>query len=117
MGDCYFLSSIASIISIYPELIAERFLFNKNPANYYAVKLFIDGEWKVIKTDDRFPCRGTTPLYAKPHTQEIWVMLLEKCWAKNFGSYRVIESGSSKEGFMALTGAPSEIINHEKDKN
>lgn len=44
-------------------------------------------------------------------------MLLEKCWAKNFGSYRAIESGSSKEGFMALTGAPSEIINHDKDKN
>ncbi len=44
-------------------------------------------------------------------------MLLEKCWAKNFGSYRAIESGSSKEGFMALTGAPSELINHEKDKS
>lgn len=117
VGDCYFLSSIASIISIYPELIAERFLFNKNPANYYAVKLFIDGEWKVIKTDDQFPCRSGVPLYAKPHTQEIWVMLLEKCWAKNFGSYRAIESGSSKEGFMALTGAPSELITHEKDKN
>lgn len=69
VGDCYFLSSIASIISIYPELIAQKFLFNKNPANYYAVKLFIDGEWKIIKTDDRFPCKGITPLYAKPHTQ------------------------------------------------
>jgi len=68
VGDCYFLSSIASIISIYPELIAERFLLNVNPVGFYAVKLFIDGEWKIIQTDDRFPCKGKTPLYAKPHS-------------------------------------------------
>ena len=43
-------------------------------------------------------------------------MLLEKCWAKIFGSYRSIVSGSSKEGFLALTGAPCETISHEKDK-
>ena len=96
VGDCYFLSSIASIISIYPQLIAQKFLFDKNPSNYYAIKLFIDGEWKVIKTDDRFPCKGSTPVYAKPHTQQIWVMLLQKCWAKVFGSFKAIESGSSK---------------------
>lgn len=41
-------------------------------------------------------------------------MLLEKCWAKIFGSYKGIESGSSKEGFVALTGAPCELINQEK---
>lgn len=110
MGDCYFLSSIASIISIYPELIAERFLLNINPSNFYAVKLFIDGEWKIITTDDRFPCKGKYPVYAKPHHNEIWVMLLEKCWAKVFGGYKAIEAGSSKEGFIALTGAPCEII-------
>lgn len=96
VGDCYFLSSIASIISIYPELIAERFLLNINPSNFYAVKLFIDGEWKIITTDDRFPCKGKYPVYAKPHHSEIWVMLLEKCWAKVFGGYKAIEAGSSK---------------------
>ncbi len=28
LGDCYFLSSIASLISIYPEVISEKFLFS-----------------------------------------------------------------------------------------
>jgi len=37
-------------------------------------------------------------------------MLLEKCWAKVFGSYKNIEAGSSKEGFIALTGAPCDVI-------
>ena len=43
-------------------------------------------------------------------------MLLEKCWAKIFGSYKNIEAGSSKEGFLALTGAPCETISHGKEK-
>ena len=43
-------------------------------------------------------------------------MLLEKCWAKVFGSYKAIEAGSSKEGFIALTGAPCEVISLEKEE-
>jgi hypothetical protein len=70
------LSSIASVISIYAELIAERFLLNVNPAGYYAVKLFIDGQWKIIVTDDRFPCRNNTTIYASPHHNELWAILL-----------------------------------------
>ena len=43
----------------------------------YAVKLFIDGEWKIITTDDKFPCdQWNRPKFAKPHHQEIWVILL-----------------------------------------
>jgi len=51
-------------------------LFDANDSGYYAIKIFVDGEWKVIKTDDRFPCKNSKPIYAKPHTNEIWVMLL-----------------------------------------
>lgn len=44
-----------------------------------------------IKTDDRFPAiesgKDFAPCYAKPHGKKIWVMLIEKCWAKCFHSY------------------------------
>lgn len=43
LGDCYFLSSIASIISFYPESIVDKILFSVNHAHFYVVKLFIDG--------------------------------------------------------------------------
>ena len=69
-----------------------------------------------MATDDRFPCNGHHPVFAKPHNQEIWVMLLEKCWAKVYGSYQAIGSGSSKEGFMALTGAPCEVVSQKENK-
>ncbi len=72
------------------------------------MKLFVDGEWKIFITDARFPCKnGNRPVYAKPHGREIWVMLIEKCWAKVFGSYQAISGGSPTEAFVALTGAPT----------
>lgn len=40
-------------------------------------------------------------------------MLIEKCWAKIFGSYQSIDSGTPTEGFRALTGAPSEYVSAE----
>lgn len=68
LGDCYFLSAIASLISIYPDVISEKFLFNENPANYFVVKIFLDGEWRYIKTDDMFPSwDGKRALFAQPH--------------------------------------------------
>jgi calpain-15 len=67
LGDCYFLSSIASIISFYPEVIFDKILFSVNRARYYIVKLFIDGEEKIIITDDQFPCKGNQPVFAQPH--------------------------------------------------
>jgi hypothetical protein len=40
-------------------------------------------------------------------------MLLEKCWAKVFGSYESIDSGTPTEGFRAISGAPSEYVSAE----
>ena len=37
-------------------------------------------------------------------------MLLEKAWAKAYGSYDAIDGGLSSEGLTAISGAPSEII-------
>ena len=41
-------------------------------------------------------------------------MLLEKAWAKVFGSYQRIESGTAGAALPALTGAPSEFLFHEE---
>jgi calpain-15 len=48
-----------------------------------------------VIVDDYFPVnqRGE-PIFAKPSgNREIWVMILEKCWAKLNGSYADIEGG------------------------
>ena len=47
----------------------------------------------------------------------MWVMILEKAWAKLHGYYLRTESGSSYDTFRDLTGAPSFKINFENEEN
>ena len=47
---------------------------------------------------------------AQPKYREIWVMLLEKAWAKVFGSYDNVFGGNNDEGLTAISGAPSIVI-------
>jgi Calpain family cysteine protease len=35
---------------------------------------------------------------------EGWVLLLEKAWAKVFGSYETIDAGFTQDALFALTG-------------
>ena len=54
-GNCYFLSSIASLAE-FPDRIRQIFRVKAiNNAGCYAVELFINGEPKVVVVDDRFP--------------------------------------------------------------
>jgi hypothetical protein len=50
----------------------------------------INGEIKTVVVDDRFPYneqRGKWAFSRPSSTREIWVLVLEKAWAKIFGSY------------------------------
>ena len=115
IGDCYFLTAI-SALSNYPYLINEKFrTIEYSELGYYEIILFIDGEWQVVFVDDYFPVykSSTQFLFATPHNNELWVILLEKAWAKVNGGYALIEGGMIDEAFLALTGFPSEYISHD----
>ena len=44
--------------------------------------------------DDNFPVKYEQPAFARSKSKsEIWVMILEKAWAKLFGSYARTEAG------------------------
>ena len=77
--------------------------------------MFVNGEERVVVVDDYFPYdehRGTWA-FSRPSeeedekrgkvTKEIWVLILEKAWAKVFGSYQRIEAGTAGEAFYPLT--------------
>lgn len=59
--------------------------------------------------DDYFPCfpvpRGG-PIFSQSHGKELWVLLLEKAFAKIRGSYAHLRYGSSLDALLDLTGAP-----------
>ena len=56
------------------------------------VRVLYEGVLREVVVDDFIPVTPqNTPLFAKPAGGcEIWVMILEKAWAKLFGSYAAI---------------------------
>ena len=66
--------------------------------------------WEEIEIDDRIPCidkawfETPTPLFAKNNGAELYVMLLEKAFAKVAGSYSVLKGGASSRAWLAMTG-------------
>jgi calpain-15 len=93
-----------------------------NKAGVYAIQLFICGERKTVVVDDRFPWDPTKNNWAFSRTStgcEIWVLLLEKAWAKVYGNYQRIEGGTCDEALHPLTGCPTKNFIHSdfKDKD
>lgn len=70
------------------------------------MKLCINGEWKVIPLDDNIPIKNGRIAFTKNNDKEIWVSLLEKCWAKVNGSYTNIDAGDPREVIKTITGGP-----------
>ena len=113
LGDWYFMSSL-SVLAEQPERIIELFESHEvNAYGIYAIRLWKNGEWRTVIIDDFFPCKGLTPVFSRAHGDELWVMLLEKAWAKVHGSYERIEAGYAENVLRDLTGAPTKVFTHD----
>ena len=103
IGNCYFLTVLSSLTK-YPSLLYQ--LFNNSLSisknGHYEINLKIDKKISTIHLDDYFPfnTRKNKPVFCKPYNNEIWVMLLEKAWAKIKGAY-----------FNMDTGSPIDVLN------
>ena len=125
LGDCWLLSALAALTE-FPELIKDLFLDDfcrdgkttgNSPVGLYHLRFFKHGMETTIRIDDYFPClpgpMGDAkygPIYSRSNGSELWVLLVEKAFAKIHGSYEAIRSGRTEEALMDLTGAPSKTI-------
>ena len=115
IGNCYLLS-IISCLTKFPSFIYQ--LFNSlyiSSNGFYEIKLKINNKITVISIDDYFPYNIKTniPLFSKPYKNEIWVMLLEKAYAKVNGSYLNIDNGSpidALDSFLLSSSIGKDII-------
>jgi calpain-15 len=109
LGDCYFLSAISAIAekeSRIKKLFLQRTV---SKSGAYCVALCLNGMWEEVIVDDLFPCypQRPKPAFNCSKKNEIWVMLLEKAWAKVHGGYLNIDGGLTREALHDLTGAPA----------
>lgn len=106
LGDCYFLAALAALAER-PDRIYNLFLLQEmNEMKYFSVKLLFKGKWVTVDMDEYVPFLYGKPAFTKAKDNELWVVLLEKAWAKLYTSYKRIEAGYPEEGLHDLTGAP-----------
>lgn len=78
------------------------------PEGIYRLAVNIQGKRQEIYIDDYIPVfeGSDRPVFCKPMNNEIWVILLEKAWAKLSGSYGMTSEGYSHEVFNTFSLAP-----------
>eukprot|EP00386_Alphamonas_edax_P009645 GDKI01031619.1.p1 GENE.GDKI01031619.1~~GDKI01031619.1.p1 ORF type:complete len:423 (-),score=94.53 GDKI01031619.1:720-1988(-) len=113
VGDCWLIAAIASIAE-FPQAVIDLFETKTlTPDGKYVIRLFDTKkkQWERITIDDFIPCEpckwweeNPTPLMAQPKGGEIWVLLLEKAFAKWCGSYGRLDGGYSVYAWGAMTG-------------
>jgi len=108
--------SALSVLAENPNRITKLFLSDKvNEFAVYGIKICKNGEWKEVVVDDYIPCtKDGMPVFSSAHGNELWVMLLEKAWAKLHGSYLRIEAGFAEHVMHDLTGAPTEVVESQR---
>ncbi len=76
----------------------------------HQVRLYLNGEQKVISVDDRVPCMkggNQTPLSTLSASEgEIWLPILEKACAKVFQGYDNLMQLHTLEVIKAITTVP-----------
>jgi len=108
LGNCFLLAAVACLCE-FDGAIEQLFIDKQsNPRGKYRLWLYDvqATRWRRIVVDDRVPTSASTgkPLFSQPAGNEVWVLLLEKAFAKFTGSYANIEAGHTVWAFEALTG-------------
>ena len=114
LTNSYFLSAVSALAER-PALLRRLFQGERSSEEgVYAVWLNICGVWREIIVDDFLPisCINNTCEFAFSRTEEdeVWLMILEKAYAKAYGAYEKIASGNLAYTLRDLTGAPYETI-------
>jgi len=114
LGDCWLLAAL-SVLAQKDGAIQARFVTKEyDPRGKYTVRLF-DGQdecWRTITVDDFIPIdrrawetnKTVKPKFSQAHGNELWVLILEKAFAKLCGSYAKLEGGSAVWALRAMTG-------------
>lgn len=95
-----------------PDKLKEAFITKEIPEDdNFALRLWHNGEWRVINIDNLFPCKSNDQFkFLLPARKQLWPILLEKAFAKLYGNYSAIYESSLvyEKCLSAITGLPFE---------
>ena len=118
LPNCWFLSALSSLAER-PELVRRLILTQEyNEEGIYILRICKNGEWVNVTVDDYIPCYyNAGPMFAHSNGNELWVLLLEKAYAKLHGNYIALKSGFSYHAMIDLSGCPTEHIKFSSDRS
>ncbi|KAK2167765.1 hypothetical protein LSH36_24g05011 [Paralvinella palmiformis] len=135
LGNCWFVAACSCLAmkkSIWQKVIPDhkdQEWDEKHPEKYSGIfhfEFWRFGEWVDVVIDDFLPTRNGKLVYVHSKQEnEFWSALLEKAYAKVFGSYEVLDGGELAEALEDFTSGVSEPINlvegnyatNEKDRD
>lgn len=79
----------------------------RNEWGLFGVNFYKNGTKHEVIVDDHIPTKDDEPCFSWTKGNELWVVILEKAWAKVNGDYCKIIGGQSHETFRDITGAPA----------
>lgn len=124
VGNCYFLAAVSAVVQHYPDIADELIDETYEEQGIYGVSLWKHGKWQMVWVDGYFPCyhphgrshRGKHRLiFANPDDgKEIWMLVVEKAFAKMSGSYAAISGGHVSKALEMLTGGTGRRFTTQK---
>jgi len=120
MGDCYFLSAIAVLGSAQTR---DKFVLLNTDDEFaqcgaFCVRFYADGKEDIVIVDDMIPMLGGDFFgVSTPTGKELWPLILEKAYAKKYGSFSAIEGGLVHIALGELTNGIPELMNRDENQN
>ena len=95
LGDCWFLGAL-SVVATKPDLLMKNFCQKElNEQGVYEFNFYKNGDWIKVVIDDLIPCHRGKPIFGRClDINEVWVMLIEKAYAKLHKTYENLEGTS-----------------------
>jgi hypothetical protein len=117
IGDCWFMSAL-SVLTLRQKDLMDCFVTKEhNKYGVYSVNFWKDGERVNVIVDSLFPSLHNQPFFAKSNDpNELWVMVLEKAYAKLHATYEAIESGFVDQALVDLSGGIGGRVDLSKDE-
>ena len=115
LGDCYLMAALCAMATT-PNVIRDLFI-DRSDVGVYGIKFYVDGKQRIIVINDLLPTYKWKLISAQSiPNRNLWVIMLEKAYAKLHNFYGAINGGIAGNSFNILTGAPTDYFINDPNK-